>query len=212
VNPKLKLYFQKWRWYERNALPWRRARIHLHMLRREAFIRFPIQGNVLEALDDGRLRIGRNTLLEPGCWITIAEEGRVTIGEGCFLNIGTMIAAQNEVTIGDHVMFANGCFVADAAHRFDDPNLPVTWQGFATKGPTRIGSNVWFGVNCVVNSGVTIGDRCVIGANSVVTKDVPPRTIAAGAPAKVIREIRFLEEAQGAETAAGEAAGAAVGD
>ena len=191
MSSRARLYLQKWRWYERNALPWRRARIHLHMRRAGAFIRFPVQGNVLESLDDGRLAIGEGTLLEPMCWITIADTGRVRIGDGCFLNIGTMIAAQDEVTVGDHVMFANGCFVSDAAHRFDDPDTPVTWQGFTSKGPTRIGSNCWFGVNCVVTTGVTIGDRCVIGANSVVTRDVPPGTIAAGVPAKVLREIDF---------------------
>jgi acetyltransferase-like isoleucine patch superfamily enzyme len=194
VDPRLKLYLQKWLWYERNALPWRRARIHLHMLQREAFIRFPVQGNVLEALDDGRLDIGKGTLLEPGCWITIGDEGRVRIGEGTFCNLGTMIASQHEVTIGDHVMFANHCFVSDASHRYDDPDKPVTWQGFESKGPTRIGSNVWFGVNCVVTSGVTIGERCVIGANSVVTRDLPDGVIAAGTPAKVLREIEFHAE------------------
>jgi acetyltransferase-like isoleucine patch superfamily enzyme len=192
VGPaKIKLYAQKYRWYERNRFPWNRARIHLHMLRAEAFIRFPIEGNVLESLDDGRLTIGKNTLLEPRCWITIGDEGRVTIGEGCFLNLHTMIASQNEVTIGDHTMFANHCFVSDASHRFDDATMPVTWQGFTSKGPTRIGSNCWFGAGCVVTTGVTIGDRCVIGANSVVTRDLPPGVIAAGAPAKVIREIDF---------------------
>ena len=191
MDPRVKLYLQKWRWYERNGLPWRRARIHLHMLRAEAFIRHPVQGNVLEALDDGRLVIGKQSLLEPNCWITIADEGRVTIGEGAFLNMGTMLAAQHEVTIGDHVMFANGCFISDASHRYDDRSVPVTWQGFTSKGPTRIGSNSWFGVNCVVTTGVTIGERCVVGANSVVTSDLPDGVIAAGAPAKVIREIDF---------------------
>jgi acetyltransferase-like isoleucine patch superfamily enzyme len=186
-----KLWAQKWWWYERNARPIRRARIHLHMLRSEAFIRFPVHGNVLEALEDQRLQIGKGTLFEPNCWITIADEGRVSIGEGCFLNLGTMIAAQNEVTIGDHTMFANGCFVSDASHAYDRDDIPVTWQGFTSKGPTRIGSNCWFGVNCVINTGVTIGDRCVIGANSVVTKDVPSGTIAAGVPAKPLREIDF---------------------
>src|SRR5436305_6272485 len=193
MGPRLKLYLQKWRWYERNQLPWNRLRIHAHMVRAEAFIRFPVQGNVLEALDDGRLTIGKGTLLEPGCWITIADEGRVSIGEGTFLNLGTMVAAQNEVTIGDHVMFANHCFVSDASHRYDDPSKPVTWQGFSSKGLTRIGDNGWFGVNCVVTSGVTIGERCVIGANSVVTKDIPPRHIAAGSPAKVIKETDFAQ-------------------
>jgi acetyltransferase-like isoleucine patch superfamily enzyme len=189
LGPKAKLWAQKWRWYERNALPWNRARIHGHALRGGFFVRFPVQGNVLEALDDGRLEIGEGTLLEPGCWITIGEGARVRIGSGAFLNMGTMVAAAREVTIGDHTMFANGCFVGDANHRYDDPDTPITWQGFESRGPVRIGANCWFGVNCVVTTGVTIGERCVIGANSVVTKDLPPRTIAAGAPAKVLREI-----------------------
>jgi acetyltransferase-like isoleucine patch superfamily enzyme len=188
---RAKLWWQKWRWYERNAVPWRRARIHWHALRAGFFVRFPVQGNVLEALDDGRLTIGEHSLLEPQCWITISEGARVRIGSGTFLNIGTMIAASDEVTVGDHVMFANGCFVGDADHRFDNPDMPLTWQGFTSKGPVKIGSNVWFGVNCVVTSGVTIGDRCVIGSNSVVTRDLPAGVVAAGAPAQIIKEIEF---------------------
>jgi len=205
ADPRLKLYLQKWRWYERNSLPWRRARIHLHMLRREAFVRWPIQGNVLEALDDGRLEIGPHTLLEPQCWITIAPEGRVSIGAGCFLNVNAMLAAQHEVEIDDHTMLANGCFVSDASHRFDDPAVPVPWQGFTSKGPTRVGSNCWLGAHVVVTSGVTIGDRCVVGANSVVTRDLPPGTIAAGVPARPLRSIEY--ESEGAPAAGAEVAG-----
>ena len=88
-------------------------------------------------------------------------------------------------------MFANGCFVTDGNHRFDDPDKPVPWQGFSTKGPTRVGDNVWCGANVVVASGVTIGERCVIGANSVVTEDVPAFSIAAGAPARVLRKVEY---------------------
>ena len=94
-------------------------------------------------------------------------------------------------------MFANGCFVGDADHRYDDPDVPITWQGFESRGPVVIGSNCWFGVNCVVTGGVTIGDRAVIGANSVVTADVPAGTIAAGAPAKTIRDDRVQTAAGG---------------
>jgi acetyltransferase-like isoleucine patch superfamily enzyme len=105
--------------------------------------------------------------------------------------MGVLVAATHEVTIGDHCMFANGCFVTDGNHRFDDPDRPVPWQGFTSKGPTRVGDNVWCGANVVITSGVTIGERCVIGANSVVTTDLPPRSIAAGAPAKVLRTIQY---------------------
>ncbi len=191
MDRRLKLYAQKWRWYERNSLPWNRLAIHRELMRREAFVRWPVQGNVLEALDDGRLTIGEQTLLEPGCWLTIDDDARLEIGSGTFLNMGCMVAVQDRVSIGDHTMFANHCFVSDSGHRYDDPDLPVTWQGFESKGPTRIGSNCWFGVGCVVTSGVTVGERCVIGANSVVTRDLPPRSIAAGVPAQVLREVEY---------------------
>jgi acetyltransferase-like isoleucine patch superfamily enzyme len=181
----------KRRWYERNRGLRRRRRIAAHAAAGGFFIRNPVEGEVLEALDSGRLEIGEHTLLEPGCWLTLSPEGRIRIGEGCFLNRETMLAAHELIEIGDHVMFANHCFVGDSDHRYDDPEVPITHQGFEARGPVRIGDNCWFGVGCVVTGGVTIGERCVIGANSVVTRDIPPGTIAAGAPAKVIREIEF---------------------
>ena len=186
---QLHLWWQKWRWYERNGLPWNRARIHWEFMRRGAFVRWPVHGNVLEALDQGRLTIGANTLFEPNVWITAPGGARISIGSGTFLNIGAMVASMELVEIGDHCMLANGCFVTDANHRFDDPAKPITWQGFTSKGPTRIGDNVWCGAHVVVTSGVTIGERCVIGANSVVTTDIPPFSIAAGTPARVLRTI-----------------------
>ena len=180
-----RLWAQKWRWYEQNSLPWNRAQIHWRFLRREAFVRWPVHGNVLQALREGRLEIGAGALLEPNVWITAPDRARVRIGAGTFLNQGVMIAAQELVEIGAHCMLANGCFVSDASHRFDDPERPITWQGFTSKGPTRIGENCWLGANVVVTSGVSIGERCVIGANSVVTRDVEPFSIAAGVPARV---------------------------
>lgn len=184
-------WWVKRRWYERNRRLRRRWRLDRHAARGGFYIRYPVEGEVLEALDEGRLRIGEGTLLEPGCWLTLGPEAEIEIGAGCFLNRNTMIAAHGKVTIGDHTMFANGCFVGDAAHRFDDPDRPITWQGFTTKGPVEIGSNCWFAANVVVTSGVRIGERCVVGANSVVTRDLPELTIAAGAPAVPIRKVEF---------------------
>ncbi|MGI8579598.1 MAG: acyltransferase [Solirubrobacteraceae bacterium] len=190
---KAKLWGQKWRWYERNSLPWNRARIHAHFMRRDAFVRWPVHGNVLEAFDEGRLEIGAQTLFEPGVWITAPGEARIRIGDGTFLNLGVMVAATELVEIGSHCMFANGCFITDGSHRFDDLEKPVPWQGFTTKGPTKIGDNVWCGAHVVITSGVTIGERCVIGANSVVTGDLPAFSIAAGAPARVIKQVEGAE-------------------
>jgi acetyltransferase-like isoleucine patch superfamily enzyme len=185
----VKLWAQRWRWYERNALPWNRARIHWEFARRRAFCRWPVQGNVLEMLREGRLELGEHVLLEPHVWLTGSAPARIRIGAGSFLNLGVMVAAVDSVEIGAHCMLANGCFVTDGNHRFDDPVEPVPWQGFTSKGPTRLGDNVWLGAHVVVTSGVTIGERSVVGANSVVTADLPPFSIAAGSPARVLRSI-----------------------
>jgi acetyltransferase-like isoleucine patch superfamily enzyme len=194
-----RLWTQKWRWYERNSLPWNRAAIHYELMRREAFARWPIHGNVLEALRAGRLEIGAGTLLEPGVWITAPGEARVRIGAGTFLNMGVMIAAERLVEVGDHCMIANGCFITDSSHRYDDPKQPITWQGFTSKGPTRLGDNVWLGTNVAVMSGVSIGERCVIGAGSVVTSDIEAFSVAVGAPARVIRKVEYGEGRQPAD-------------
>jgi acetyltransferase-like isoleucine patch superfamily enzyme len=191
TTAQARLWAQKWRWYERNALPWNRVRIHREFMRSEAFVRWPVHGNVLEAMREGRLRVGAGALLEPNVWITAPGSARVRIGAGTFLNMGVMIAAQQLVEIGDHCMLANGCFVSDSSHRYDDPEQPITWQGFVSKGPTRIGDNCWLGANVVVTSGVTIGERCVIGAGSVVTRDIEPFLVVAGAPARAIRRVEY---------------------
>ena len=132
---QLKLWAQKWRWYEHNSLPWNRARIHWEFMRREAFVRWPVHGNVLEALLDGRLEIGAQSLFEPGVWITAPAPARVRIGSGTFLNLGVMVASAGLVEIGDHCMFANGCFISDASHRFDDPETAGDVAGLHEQGP-----------------------------------------------------------------------------
>jgi hypothetical protein len=121
-----RLWSQTWRWYEQNSLPWNRARIHREFARRRAFVRWPVHGNLLEAFREGRLEVGEHTLLEPHVWLTAPETARIRIGSGTFLNIGVMVAAVDLVEIGDHSMFANGCFVTDGNAR------PVSGQRSST--------------------------------------------------------------------------------
>ena len=183
-----KLWLAKARWYHRSRLPWNVVRLHAELAKRQAFARGPMHGNVLAMLREGRLEIGPHAYFEPGVWLT-SDTGRISIGGGSLLNLNVMVAAVESVTIGEHCMLANGCLVTDADHRFDDPAVPVPWQGFTTKGAVTIGDNVWLGANVVVTSGVTIGRRAVIGANSVVTGDVPEFSVAAGAPARVLKAL-----------------------
>src|SRR4051795_5119933 len=97
---RLKLWAQKWRWYERSTLPWNRARIHLEFARRQAFCRWPVHGNVLEMLQEGRLELGPHVLLEPGVWLTAMAPGRIRIGGGRFLNPGGPGAAGDLLRSG----------------------------------------------------------------------------------------------------------------
>jgi acetyltransferase-like isoleucine patch superfamily enzyme len=189
---RLTTLWHKWREYERNERLSRKLRLRRHMLRGEWYLRFPVNGNLLEALDERRAEVGPWALIESGCWFALyPDTATLSIGEGTILNLGCMLAATERIEIGSHCMFANNCFVADAEHRFDDPDLPLTWQGMTPKGPVRIGDNCWFGTNVAVTGGVTVGERTVVGANSVVTRDLPSGVVAAGAPARVLREIEF---------------------
>ena len=185
-----KLWLQKWRWYQRTRLPWNVVRLHIELAKRQAFARGVMHGNVLQMLREGRLEIGPHAYFEPGVWLT-SDAGRISIGGGTLMNLNVMVAAVDAVTIGEHCMIANGCLITDGNHRFDDPDKPVPWQGFTSKGPVTIGDNVWLGANAVVTSGVTIGRRSVIGANSVVITDVPEFSIAAGAPARVLKSVTY---------------------
>ena len=115
-------WWVKRRWYERNRHLRRRWRINRHMARAGAYIRYPVEGEVLEALDSGRLRDRRGDAARAGLLAHPRAEAEIRIGAGCFLNRGTMLAAVERIEIGDHVMFANGCFVGDADHRYDDPD------------------------------------------------------------------------------------------
>ncbi|NVO27993.1 acyltransferase [Donghicola sp. C2-DW-16] len=88
--------------------------------------------------------------------------------------------------MGDHVLMGPGVLVTAANYRFND-GQPVTEQAM-DEGDVIIGNDVWLGARAMVMPGVTIGDGAIIGAGSVVTRDIPPMTIAAGVPAKVISQ------------------------
>lgn len=110
--------------------------------------------------------------------------GRIDIGHWCVLSSGTRIRSAVGIEIGDNCMLAENCYVTDADwHDVYHRIFP------GKKEPVRIGNNVWVGDRVTICKGVSIGDNSVIGAASVVTRDIPPNTIAAGNPAKPIGEI-----------------------
>ncbi|MGH7930194.1 MAG: acyltransferase [Candidatus Binatia bacterium] len=99
-----------------------------------------------------------------------------------------VIGAAQRVTIGDDVMFASNVTLLDNFHGFDDPYEPYKYQPLCRIAPVEVKRGCWIGQNVVIMPGVEIGEMSIIGANSVVTESLPPRVIAVGAPARVIKQ------------------------
>ena len=107
---------------------------------------------------------------------------------GDHTRIGLHNTIIGPVKIGSHVNLAQGITVTALNHNFDDSEKRIDEQGVSTK-PVTIEDDVWVGANAVILPGVTIGNHCVVAAGAVVTKDVPPHSLVAGVPAKVIKQI-----------------------
>jgi acetyltransferase-like isoleucine patch superfamily enzyme len=186
---------QLWRWrivtslrYGRGLLPWVRASLFFALLTRGVYARRPFHGNAYQMLRQRRLQIGRHTLMESGVTLH-SVSGQIRLGQRVYLSRGVTVGAVGLVEIGDFALVGPGCYITDADHRFSDQTVPLPDQGMSSKGPTVIEDNVWLGANVVVTSGVRIGRRSVIGANSVVTRDIPAFSVAAGIPATVVSTI-----------------------
>lgn len=116
-----------------------------------------------------------------------AEVIRLKIGEGTAIQPYVHIGAAHQVTLGKHVMIASNVYISDHDHDLSDPMDPASTNSRLLTAPVHIGDYTWLGEKVTVLKGVTIGERSVIGAGSVVTRDIPPMSIAVGMPAKVIR-------------------------
>ena len=112
--------------------------------------------------------------------------GDVMIGDHTRIGLHNTIIGP--VEIGSHVNLAQGITVTALNHNFDDTEKRIDEQGVSTN-PVTIEDDVWVGANAVILPGVTIGNHCVVAAGAVVTKDVPPHSLVAGVPAKVIKNI-----------------------
>jgi acetyltransferase-like isoleucine patch superfamily enzyme len=98
-----------------------------------------------------------------------------------------MIACQH-MTIGKNVVFADGVYVTDNLHGYEDTNNPIFSSDLVSPGPVAIEDEAWIGEHACVMPNVTIGRHAVVGANAVVTKNIPPFSVAVGVPARVIRQ------------------------
>lgn len=136
------------------------------------------------------ISIGMNTVIQSDCWfLTLPldnEPVKLYIGNGCQLGHRNHITAVRSVVLGEKVLTACNVYISDNYHEFKDIEKAILDQPVRFKKEVEIGDGSWLGENvCIV--GASVGKNCVIGANSVVTKDIPDYCVAVGAPAKVIR-------------------------
>lgn len=163
----------------------------------------------------GEVLLGENTNIGRRTTVNIEKTGRFIlsnkawIGDDCELStMGMLFIGENtsiqhrsqlhgDISIGANCLGGANLYISSAKHAFNDiPFLPIRAQDLLAEKkpwqersrPVLVGDDCWFGINVVITPGVTIGRGCVIGANSVVTRDLPPYSVAAGVPAKVIKQ------------------------
>ena len=146
------------------------------------------------------ITVGPDTHIR-GELLTFGHGGHISMGSHCYVGDNSKLWSASRISVGDRVLIAHNSSIFDSdTHPFDPRARHRHFVDIITTGhpaeidlreePVTIGDDVWIGCNVVVLKGVTIGSAAVIGAGSVVTSDVPPSVLAAGNPARVVRELR----------------------
>ena len=131
---------------------------------------------------------GKNVWIVPPMKFTIGKH--ISIGEGCYFNQGITMIDDWKIEIGDRCLFGPNVTICTTGHAISPKHRGDGMYSF----PIRIGNNCWIGANVVILPDVTIGDNTVIGAGSIVTKDIPANVIAFGSPCRVYREINERDD------------------
>lgn len=151
----------------------------------------------LELIGEKNISIGKNVIFHKYCTLTAWDKygldvfsPKIHIGDNCSFGEYNHITAINSIKIGDNLLTGRWVTISDNNHGTAEYSIlqeaPLQRKLYS-KGPVKLGNNIWIGDKVTILSGVTIGDGVVIGANSVVTKDIPPYCVVAGNPAKILK-------------------------
>jgi acetyltransferase-like isoleucine patch superfamily enzyme len=142
--------------------------------------------------DKWSIRIDKNTQVGHGVRLKAGFNGKIKIGSNVLIDDYSFISAQESIDIGDDTMIAAGAYIVDFNHKYPLSKYRKDAgkkEGYERK-KIKIGVGVWIGAHVMVLPGIKIGDGSVIGAGSVVTKDIPAFSVAVGNPARVIKKIK----------------------
>jgi acetyltransferase-like isoleucine patch superfamily enzyme len=139
------------------------------------------------------IKLGNQVVIHRDVWMQVVAcdstnpSPRLILKDNVSIGMGATISAAQKIIFEEGVFTARNVYVSDHRHEFGDISVPIRSQGIGDIAEVKIGKGSWLGQNCVILPGVTIGMHCVIGANSVVNRNIPDYAVAAGAPVKVIR-------------------------
>jgi abequosyltransferase len=142
------------------------------------------------------IKIGDSVTIGRDAWLNIpdtsaSEEPKLVLEDGCVIGRRCVLSAQNQIYIGRDVVFGPQVLVMDHNHEFEDVNVAIALQGTTDGGKIRIEQGCWIGFGAAIVSGkgeLIIGKNSVVGANSVVTRSVPPHSIVTGNPARIVKQ------------------------
>ena len=137
-----------------------------------------------QVINYGNVQIGEHSILQDNIYIRAGVNGRVILGKGCMVNSFCRFFGHGGIEIGEHTQIGPGVTLTTTGHNYLENDMS---EEFAK---ITLGKRVWLGANVTILPGVTIGDNTVIGAGSVVTKNLPSDCVAVGVPARVVKTIK----------------------
>jgi len=178
----------------RNRVFWYALKRRFNQVGEASFIEYPVVtlGEKYITIGSDFYAYARLRLEAYDCHLGNAYHPRIIIGNSVSLNYDCHIACINQVVIGDNVLIGSKVHITDHSHGSISQEAlatPPAQRALVSKGPVIVENNVWIGEGVVVLPGVRIGKNSIIGANAVVTKDIPPNCVAGGVPARVIRRL-----------------------
>lgn len=127
-------------------------------------------------------------ILSSNTYIECQKDAILEISEGCVLNSNSRIQSYNSIKIGKKVIIGPFAYLCDFMHNYEDTSKAIKDQGCRSKGEIVIGDGTWVGASATILAPVTIGKGCVIGANSLINKDIPDFSVVVGNPARIVKQ------------------------
>jgi Acetyltransferase (isoleucine patch superfamily) len=151
-------------------------------------------GKGIKCVNAKNIQLAENVQIRPDCSLFCNQGVTFKIGKGTDIGCRSRISIANHLEIGSYVLTGPNVFITDCDHEYRDITIPIMHQGIVKKdNKVIIKDNAWIGTNVVIIGNVTIGKGSVIGANSVVTKNIPDYCVAVGSPCRIIKRYKAEE-------------------